>query len=192
MPTPSASAANPTTRYETSYPAAYPPADKYEPQNNPVEPVANSPAAARGDTNRSSSRHCQTRSPASPSASPKWPLPPRGLQLLRRISKCGSEQQIFEVGMLLECFVILCRGTAHRIMHRAQQSDIAILQRPIMLLRRRLKLHKTLGIAANLRCIQRLPHGLDERSLIMNVDARSSRRWPLQDLRSPHACLFHR
>ena len=68
-----------------------------------------------------------------------------------------------------------------------EERDIAVVERPVVLLGRRFHLHEALGIAANLRRIQRLARGVDELALL----AIKLYRRTGEHLAGPYAGILH-
>ena len=61
-----------------------------------------------------------------------------------------------------------------------EQGDVAVFQRPVVLFGGGLKLHEALGVAANLRGVEGVPHGFDECLAIVDVDAGRCGEGPLR------------
>src|SRR4029078_10303596 len=95
---------------------------------------------------------------------------PGFLSLEKCLGEVGMQQQIFEPCVGVEGFFDpLEKGGADDAAAAPEKSDVAVFERPGEFLGGGLKLDKALGIAANLRGIERMPHGFDKRLAIVNV-----------------------
>ena len=84
---------------------------------------------------------------------------------LRRTAlvKYGASSRFSSFGSASNASLMRSRNTA-RMMQPPRHSSaiVAVVERPVVLLRRRLQLHEALGVAADLRGVERLPNLLDE------------------------------
>ena len=90
-------------------------------------------------------------------------VPPGGCAFSTARVKYGASSRFSKLRVGVERFLdaIQKRGP-NDAAAAPQQRDLAVVQRPVVLLGRRFHLHEALGVAANLRGVQGLAHCFDE------------------------------
>src|SRR5205814_928560 len=109
-------------------------------------------------------------------------VPPARLGLANGSREKRVEEQVFEARVPVERPLdVFQEPGADDAASAPQERNVAVVQLPLELARRRFQLYEALGIAADLRRVQRLPDILDEFVAVPGVLLRGRRK----DLRRP-------
>ena len=103
------------------------------------------------------------------------------------------EQQVFEVRVRVERFLDAVQELGPDDAAAApEQGDVAVVERPVVLLGGRLKLHEALGVAADFGGVEGLPHRFDERLFVADGGAGGLGGRAREDFAGPDAGVLQR
>ena len=106
------------------------------------------------------------------------------------LAEVRRQQQVLQLRIGVERFFdAIQEHRANDAAAAPQQGTVAVVERPLVLLGRGLQLHEALGVAANLRGVQRVAHLLDE--LRRGRPCTSTVR-PVRDFARSHAGVLQR
>ena len=116
-------------------------------------------------------------------------VPPRVLGFVDRFGEVRREQQVFELRIGVERFFDAVEEHGPDDAAAApEHGTVAVVERPVVFRRGRLHLHEALGVAADLRGVERVANLIDELLLVAGVFGGRA----FEDFARPHAAVFHR